>query len=519
MYIIDKKKCKQIDKTAVIEYKYPEILLMENASLFSFDVIKNEIKDLKNKSIAIVCLNGNNGGDGLALARHLYNYGAKVTIYYLFDKTKIDDFKDSFKINFDIIENIENIKKIEIIKEDDIKVDFFNEDIIIDAIFGIGIDRDIEGYIEKVITNINDKNSKIVFSLDIPSGINSNTGQIYNVCIKADYTISFIAPKIGFYTENAGDFVGKIFFSNISIFKDIFDNFKIKYYLNNLNEIKKILKIKNQFLNKYSVGNGLAIAGSIGLTGAAVLLCKACFKSGIGLLTLAIPKSLNHIMEIKLLETMTLPLNETLDGTISVDAVEEVIKKFNKIDALAIGPGISKKFETLEFVKNVVLNFEKPIVIDADALSIFENRLEIFNDIKNKIILTPHIKEFSRIINKSVDEILKNKFEIVSLFTKQYPNVILILKGRYTLISENGIIYVNTLGNVGMAKAGSGDILTGIILSFLSQKIEPFEAAKLAVFIHSLAGDLAAKKNNQFSMIPSDIIDFLPEAFNILLES
>lgn len=275
--------------------------------------------------------------------------------------------------------------------------------------------------------------------------------------------------------------------------------------------ISKIRKRKGD-TNKRDFGHVFVVAGSIGMTGAAYLTSKAAMLSGSGLVTCGIPKSLNEIMEVKLTEAMTLPLSETKDISISTKAEKKILKFSKRTDVLAVGPGISRNKDTQKLIRNLLKKVNKPIVLDADGIISLVNYSDLLNNRKYPTVLTPHPGEFSRLISKDIDTIKAIRSKIASNFARKYK-VVLVLKGNKTVVAgPKGETYVNATGNSGMSTAGTGDVLTGMIASFIGQGIDAYSAAVIGVYIHGLAGDLAAKEKGQFSLIASDLLKQLPKA-------
>ncbi|MBL7085330.1 MAG: NAD(P)H-hydrate dehydratase [Candidatus Omnitrophica bacterium] len=276
--------------------------------------------------------------------------------------------------------------------------------------------------------------------------------------------------------------------------------------------IKGILPVRKSDSHKGDYGHVFILAGSVGLTGAAYLASRASLLSGSGLVTLGLPKSLNSIMEVKLTEVMTKPLAETVNSTLSLGALPQIKKILPAIDALAVGPGLSRNPQTQKLVHKLLSTVTKPLVLDADGINALIGKLTVFSKIKAKVVLTPHPGEISRLLNLSIAEIQKNRSKIAKEFAQKY-NLVLVLKGHRTVVaSGKGQIYVNETGNPGMASGGCGDVLTGMIASFLGQGISPYLAAKLAVYVHGLAGDYAAKEKGQISLTAGDVLDKLPQA-------
>ncbi|MFH1853958.1 MAG: NAD(P)H-hydrate dehydratase [Candidatus Omnitrophota bacterium] len=280
----------------------------------------------------------------------------------------------------------------------------------------------------------------------------------------------------------------------------------------------KFLDKRKEDTHKGDYGHVFILAGSTGLTGAAALCACACLRSGAGLVTLGIPSSLNAIMEVKLTEVMTCPLPETRQGTLSMKAKKQALKQINKADTIILGPGVSLNKETQKLIRELIVNTKRPMVLDADALNAVSLNPSILKKIKNEYIVTPHPGEMSRLFKKDIDYIKKNRLIVAKQFSDYY-NAVVVLKGAGTVVAGRGDkkrSYINKTGNPGMATAGSGDVLTGIIGAFLAQGLKAFDAARSAVYVHGLAGDLAEKEKGETGLIASDILERIPEAIKKL---
>ncbi len=283
-----------------------------------------------------------------------------------------------------------------------------------------------------------------------------------------------------------------------------------------INDIIKKFPKRQSATNKGDFGHALVIAGSSGYTGAAYLTSQAALLSGVGLVTLAVGRSLYEIMATKLTEVMVRPFFETRDLSLSLLAEKELLAFSEKCNCLAIGPGISQNKETQSLIRNIIAKVEKPVVLDADGINAFAVHSELLKNVKSSLVLTPHPGEMARLIGKERDEIQKNRKDVALGFASEY-NTVLVLKGHETVVaSPGGEYYINQTGNPGMATGGTGDVLTGIITGFIAQGITPFEASILAVYFHGLAGDLVAKEKGLLSLIATDILNKLPEALKVL---
>lgn len=482
MEILDSSQMYYEDNYTIKNY-IPSILLMERASYSFYEVLKEEI-NIENKKILVVCGSGNNGGDGFAIARIL-----KADILFI---GNTENFSNETKLNFDIAKKL-NLKFVNNIE---------NYNIIIDAIFGIGLNKEISGKHYEIIEKINNSNSYIA-SVDISSGVNASDGKIMGIAVKSDLCVSFHKAKLGHFLYPARNYYKKL------IIKDIGIPYNINYEKNIKRETLKkeniILKNRNPNIHKGMTGKVLIIAGSLGMSGAAYMSATSCLNAGAGVITLAIPKSINHILEEKTTEIMTLALAE-MNNCISYEAYDEIENFINKfdIDTVLIGPGLRRNNETMELVNEIIKNYNGNIILDADGLYAVKDNLSI---IKNKnIILTPHYGEFLALLNKKE---IDNKLKEAENFALKY-NINLVLKGADTIITNGRETYINTSGNPGMAVAGMGDVLAGMISSFASQGQNLMEASKNAVYIHGYTGDKLLEEIAEEGIKPSLIMEKLP---------
>lgn len=488
---------RQLDNYTITNEPIDSIDLMERAANSIVGEITKRIK-IDKTSFLIIAGVGNNGGDGLAIARILRELNANVKVFFC---------KFSNNISDDCNVNLLRFKKIasEVLIEANSGNELIinNEDVIIDCVFGSGLNRPVSGDYAIIIDKINNS-GKYVISIDIPSGLFGEDNSLNNAnIVKANLTLAIQFPPISSMFAENHIYYGEINVIPIGLAKKYIDELDTKYFETDLLLSKSLLKKRNKFDHKGNYGHALLIAGSYGKAGAAVLAAKACMKSGVGLLTTHIPSDLANIMQVSLPEAMlSVDVNNKYCSSIDV---------FENYTAIGIGPGLGMD----ELTQNAVIDLLKinnlPIVIDADALNILAKHEKFHEILKPGTILTPHPKEFERLFGKFSNS--WEKIEFMSKFSKD-TGVIVILKGGITTISlPNGKIYFNTRGNPGMSTAGSGDVLTGVITSLLAQKYSPSNAAVLAVFIHSFAGDIAKQKKGVNALIASDIINNLFEAF------
>ncbi|MEA3454495.1 MAG: NAD(P)H-hydrate dehydratase [Candidatus Caldatribacteriota bacterium] len=510
MKVVTSKQMREIDRKAIEENNLSGLILMENAGLRIFQNLKKIYPDLRLKKIIIFAGSGNNGGDGFVVARHLYNYGLKVKVFLL---TTFNKIKGEAEENLNIINKMGvELIEIETTKLDEIQRGIQNSDLIIDAILGTGLQGKVTGLKAKIIDLINIANKEVV-AIDVPSGLDADTGKIEGPCIKATHTITLALPKIGLLIFPGASYAGKVTVENIGIPSYLLKNNKIKTNIVTKEIVKSLLPFRATYSHKGSFGKVLILAGSIGMTGAAYLASEAAMRSGAGIVVLGIPRSLNPIMEAKLTEVMTLPLVETKKQSLGEEAEETILKLMKNYSILGIGPGISRQAETQRLVRKVIEKSNIPLVVDADAIYALSEDPTILKKTKTPLVITPHPGEIAKLINKDVDYILNNQLDITREIAQKY-GIVVVLKGARTIIAnKEGEVYINVGDNSGMATGGSGDVLTGIICSLIAQGADNFSAAITGVYIHSLAGDLARGIKGERGMIAGDILSQVPQAF------
>jgi NAD(P)H-hydrate epimerase len=498
----------------------PSIKLMENAGKAVVQAIKSHYGPGEPKSVSIFCGKGNNGGDGLVVARFLTQEKIKVKVFLLAKKERLTpdpktNLDRALKKNIDVIEigSARNLKKF--------RHQFKDSGLIVDAILGTGlkgVPRSLESSAIQAINTLR----KPVVSVDIPSGVEGSTGRVPGEAVRASLTVTFGLPKVGVVVYPGAEYVGKLKVADIGIPKRFLKDKKLNMNLLTAEEISSSLPPRRPDTHKGTYGHLFILAGSVGMTGAAALASRAaaiCFgalRSGVGLVTLGIPESLNEIMEVKLTESMSLPLPETEARTLSLGAEEKIVEFSGKVSALALGPGLSMGEETQQLVRNLIRRISCPLLADADALNASRFHLPLLRKVR---IITPHPGEMARLIGKKTKEVQKNRLKIAGDFARTYRTIVVLKGARTVIATPEGNIYINPTGNPGMASAGMGDLLTGIIGSFLAQNKEPLEAAKLGVYIHGLAADLAVRQKGAESLIASDILEKLPRAFKTLRDA
>ena len=510
MKLVTAEQMRTIDTRAIEGMSVPGVALMENAGRGVFSVIEEEIGEVGDLSFVIVCGRGNNGGDGFVVARFLKNAGAKVTSYLLGAKSEV---RGDAKINLDIALKAK-IEVVEIRSEASVsklEKGLNAADVAVDAIFGTGFKGATDGLPAKVVEVLNQFEG-LVFSVDVPSGLDSTTGQTEGPCVVADVTATLCLPKRGLLLYPGRQCAGDVYVVDIEVPSAAIEEEKVKVELIDESYVESALPLRPHGAHKGRFGHLLVVAGSLGMTGAAALASMSALRVGCGLVTLAIPASLNDAMEVKLTEVMTLPLPETESRTLAPEGLDAILSFLEKIDALAIGPGLSTNPETRKLVLKLLPEVKCPTVVDADGLNCLSFDMSVIRKCKAPLVLTPHPGEASRLIGTSASEIDRERIDYAVSISKRFSSI-LVLKGAPTVVANTeGLAYVNQTGNSGMATGGSGDVLTGMIGGFLAQGVGGFEASRIAVYLHGLAGDIGAERMTEYSLVAGDIMEDIPLA-------
>lgn len=521
MRIVTPEQMRRIDKRAIEEFGIPGIVLMENAALQSLNILENLYPNARR--VLILAGGGNNGGDGLALARLLFTSGKKVRVLFFGDEDKLPS---DAKTNLEIVKNLQILLAFvnNSSKEDCallVHESLAHSDLVVDALFGTGFSKSLEGQYKTAVEIINDKsvlsvNDLPIVSLDIPSGVNGENGNVKTIAVKATDTIAFGYTKFGHLLYPGKMFAGKLHIVPIGLPPLSAEVVGDSAFTLTPKEAAMMLKKRLPWGHKGTFGKTFVIAGSTGMTGAACLTGMASLKTGSGIVSLAVPRTLNIVFEQKLTEIMTVPVEDTGMGAFSRNCVLELMPHIKNSDVLAIGPGIGKGEDIMEVLKYVFDNFSTPIVLDADGLNCICENLDILSRHEGQVVITPHPGEMSRLTGNPIREITANPIKTALEFAQKYSAIVL-LKGAVSVVADpSGALYVNRTGNEGMATAGSGDVLTGIVAGFVSQGYDAFDAAVLASFLHGFAGDIASEQIAQDSITASDILNNLPFALKKL---
>lgn len=510
MKILTAQEMVNIDQKTMQDYQIGDLVLMENAGISVFQEL--ERLDLSDKKTGVFVGHGNNGGDGLVIARQLFSHDYSVVIFYIGDKKKASK---SNKKNLSICKKLRipivyiNHKRYVEKYADQIK----GLDICVDAIFGIGLKTPLKEHYHDLINLLNSVVYKMKIAVDIPSGLFADNPLINSGVFQSDITVTFGAPKIAHIISPARSFVGKLIVKNIGFPKELLYNDALKINLITKEYVNKSLPQRVRYYHKNDFGHVVTFTGSKGKSGASILAAQSALKSGAGLVTSVVPQEINDIIESSLIEVMTSPV----DLSDIENSFNHVSDLFIKADVILCGCGIGVSDDARAFLKKILSLEEKIIVLDADALNIISDDLSIINS-KNQYVFTPHMGEMCRLTGLSKEDIIKAPVKTCQDFASKY-HVILVLKSSETIIAHpDQTVFINSAGNEGMATAGSGDVLAGCISGLSAQAMKQerniFSSVVSSVFIHALAGDIAYKEKGSHSLIASEIMDNFTKGFD-----
>lgn len=516
MKVVTPKQMNEIDNITINRLGIPGIVLMENAAIKVVDEIIKYLGEVLNKEILVFAGKGNNGGDAFAVARHLYNKGARVSVYITAEKKEISG--DS-RINLDIIEKmgIENSELCEKIEVASLSDKLRQCDIIVDGIMGTGLKGNLKGIVKELVEALN-RSKKTIISIDIPTGVNGETGEMSEVCIKAAGTVTFGLPKIGLMIHPGCEYTGKLIIADIGLPQSVIDKLDVRTNVIDSDFVSGLIPERQSESNKGDYGRVFIISGSVGMTGAGCLAAGAALRTGAGLVYIGVPSILTSIYDAALIESITIPLEDNNTGYLTKNCMSQINEKIERSSVVAVGPGLSGKDDIMEIVKNIIDNSDKPVIMDADALNALSKDVSALKNLKTEAVVTPHPGEMSRLAGISIEDVQNNRMKVAAEFAQKWK-VITVLKGSRTIIAlPDGTMYINTTGNSGMATAGSGDVLTGIIAGLIGQGVKPSDAAVAGVYIHGLAGDYAAEIKGEHGVIAGDLIEELPKVIKGLIK-
>ena len=512
MRVVTNAEMKMIDRWAIKELRIPSTVLMENAGRGCVDVLDTYF-ELAGLRVLVVCGKGNNGGDGFVVARHLLNRNADVKIALLGSGQEL---KGDALLNYRLAKAGQaDITEISRTAKIDKLCAAFHPDVIVDAIFGTGFKGQPQDIYYGVIELMN-RIDAFVLSIDIPSGVNGDDGRFEKTCVIADATATICLPKRGDYLYPGRAFCGDLYTVDIGIPYSAIDQGFPRVI--EQDDVARILPYRPPDGNKGTFGNVLIIAGARGFSGAAALAAHATLKTGAGLVRLAAPRGIMNALEAKLLEVVKVPLEQTSEETISVEAIPTVLPLLKQSQTMIIGPGITTNPGTAAFLRTLLPKITVPMIIDADAINIIAQDTNILMKLKAPFIMTPHPGELARLVKRTPKIINENRIDTAAEYARAF-NCVMVLKGAPTVIATPaGEIYINPTGNSGLASAGSGDVLAGMISGMLAQQVSPVEAAIAGVFLHGSAADLAVEDTNEYSLMAGDLLEYIPRALNSVFE-
>ncbi len=510
MKIVTAAQMQELDRRTIHEAGVPGKVLMERAGEGVVAALEEMFGSPRGTTITIFCGKGNNGGDGLVVARLLRRKRCKVHVCLL---AKPQDLKCDAKTMYQQFSKLTGAPKVlaNPSKEKILQL-IAQSDLLVDALLGTGISMAVKDHFQSAIEAMNGSGLPTI-AVDIPSGINTDTGAIMGTAVQARLTATLGLPKLGLYLGPAIDHVGEIHFVDIGIPGSYIDDMNISVELMTQSSTRDLLPDRKPSSHKGTFGHAGIIAGSPGKTGAASLAAQAALRVGTGLVTVATPESANVSLEAKTLEVMTMPMAETHEHTLSLASLP-LLKDFAHMrDAIGIGPGLTTQTETVQLIHALLSGIDRPCVIDADALNALAGHTDLLRTCRSTPILTPHPGEMARLLGTtSTQEINADRLTIAKDFA-QVHSCVLVLKGARTIVAgPDGQAAICPTGNPGMATAGMGDVLTGMITGLLAQGLSAIQAAMAGVFLHGLAGDLAAKEFGQAGLIARDLLNRIPQA-------
>lgn len=499
---------RSLDREAIEKHGIAEDILMENAGLAAYRVLSQEVS-LQGGRFAVICGAGNNGGDGFVVARKIVSDGGNARVYIL---GRRDQFAGAARKNLDILLRMP-VEIQEVRSVSSIRMEVLHCDAVVDALFGTGLARAVEGLHREVIDLINECH-KPVFSLDIPSGVNADTGEVMGADVKADFTVTFGLPKIGNLLYPGYEHCGTLFVSHISYPPALSRSRRLKIETNEPVE----LPFRTPWGHKGDFGEALFIAGAPGYLGAPYFAAQSFLKAGGGYSRLAAPASITPFLGSKGSEIVFLPQKETKAGSLSLKNKGGLLDLAERMDIVVLGPGLSLEGETQRLVRELARGIRKPLLIDGDGLTAVAGDLRALKGRKAETILTPHPGEMARITGLSTAEIKENSVGVLQKTSKEL-NAIVVLKGAHSLVGcPDGRVFINLTGNAGMATAGSGDVLTGTIAAMFGLGLPLQDAVRMGVFVHGLSGDFAAWEKGEDGITAQDVLDHLPFTMKAIRE-
>lgn len=513
MRVVNAEQMRQIEEKAIHHYGIPSLLLMENAAWAVVEEIRSSLlnnkKELSGRKAVVLAGKGNNGGDGLAVARHLVFQGMDVTVLLF---AAIEELKGDAALNLRLYQGTQG--KLFVIDGEKqrrlTRLALSLADVVVDALYGIGLRGALPSLIEEYVDEVNCASGWVI-AIDIPSGVEANTGKVYRTAVRAQATVTFGLPKWGLFLDEGPDYCGRVVVDPISIPEAYLDDEGISTFVLMDEDISHNIPVRQLKGHKGTHGRGILVAGSKGMSGASILAGRGALRSGIGLLQIVTPEGIANDVDASLTEATVWPAPG--EDCLNEEAWPVIFKQAENAQALAVGPGLAQNPKFITVIEEILRNVSCPILLDADALNLVAEEPGILGlrSGRGPLILTPHPGEMARLCQCSVEDIERNRLDIVVTKAVEWEAVV-VLKGSVTIIaSPDGRAFFNPTGNPGLGTGGTGDVLTGSILAWLAQSVPPLEAACLGVYLHGSAADELAGEYGWSGFTASEVADQLPK--------
>ncbi len=509
MKLLSAAQMQELDRQTIEDVGIPGVVLMENAGRGMAEHIIERFVSLKPGPVLVLAGKGNNGGDGYVIARHLIESGWQVVSLVLAAR---DAIQGDAAVNLNVLEACGGrvLFATDVAALEQALAQQTETSLVVDALFGTGLTKPVAGLYAEAISWIN-RSPSAVAAVDIPSGIDASTGQILGQCVSADLTVTFAFPKTGQVSYPGAGFVGELVVVDIGIPSKVASQVGDESLFVTRQEARSMLPVRPQDGHKGTFGHLLVAAGSVGKSGAAVMTSEAALRGGCGLTTLACPATVQPVVAARLTEVMSAPLAD-VDGEVCLQALPDLQALTSEKQAVAIGPGFGLGEQAAEVVRRLLAECPLPMVVDADGLTALVGHLKLLETRQASLVLTPHPGEMARLAQIPISEVQENRVVVARDFALRY-GVVLVLKGARTVVAlPDGRIRINASGHAGMASGGMGDVLTGLIGSFLAQGLEADRAAVLAVFLHGHAADRLVAVHGDAGLLAGDLIAELPAA-------
>ena len=512
--IITAAQMQELDRRTISEAHIPATTLMERAGSGVVSCLEQRLGSVRGKTVTVVCGKGNNGGDGFVAARLLRRRHAKVRVLTMALTSELS--RDAATMYRQFVRGAGKSSVYLYTSRVQAQALLHDSEIIIDALLGTGLSSTVTGRYAEAIDGINETCRPVV-AVDLPSGLHADTGAILGRAVRASLTVTFGLPKLGLYQNDGIDLAGEVAIVDIGIPPAYLDAVESRTTLMTQHVVRAYLPRRQPSSHKGTFGHAGIIAGSVGKTGAAAMAARAALRIGAGLVTVAVPTSVNDVLESKLLEVMTVPMPETKARTFARTALDRLVAFMSARTAVAIGPGLSTHPETVELVQALTKLLDRPAVLDADALNALTGRTALLASCKTPPIITPHPGEMARLeADATPQTVNSDRIGFASRFARE-RGLFVVLKGARTVVARpDGTVAVCPTGNPGMATAGTGDVLTGMMVGLLAQGVPSWEAACAATYLHGTAGDLAAVRTGQAGLIAGDVIEEIPHALRLI---